>query len=118
MTNTLTWDIKPIQLPKVNANLIALISLIVLCTTTFMLVHPAFADDCEAERQALQAALGAQVACEIAVIAAIWTGAGLAIALPALAAAMLAVRACRTSLHNCLFPDDSASGGCDSGGCG
>ena len=46
MTNTLTWNFKPIQLPKLNTNLLSVISLIVLCTMAFVVVDT-FAGDCE-----------------------------------------------------------------------
>ena len=35
MTNVSTWDIKPIALPKINSNLLSVISLILLLTMFF-----------------------------------------------------------------------------------
>ncbi|MDE0019679.1 MAG: hypothetical protein OXU51_26095 [Candidatus Poribacteria bacterium] len=46
MINTLTLGFKPIQLPKLNTNLLSVISLIVLCAMVFVTVD-AFASDCE-----------------------------------------------------------------------
>ena len=57
MTNTLTSSFKPIQLPKLNTNLVGVISLIVFCTMAFLVIS-AIADDCENEwQQFLTAAL-------------------------------------------------------------
>lgn len=112
MTNTLTWENPILRVPQLNANLLALISMISLCAMTFLMVHPALAEHCGPEQEALQAALAAMAACEIAVVAAIWTGAGVAIALTALAAAMLAVRACESALQRCLNEHEDDSAGC------
>lgn len=60
MTNTLTWDIKPIALPKVNANLLSVVSLILLLTMAFMTV--AVIAICESERDAAYAARDAAYA--------------------------------------------------------
>lgn len=57
MTNTLTWDIKPIALPKINANLLSVISLILLLTMAFMTL--AVMAICEAEKEAAYAARAA-----------------------------------------------------------
>ena len=46
MTNILTWDIKPIHLPKINSNLLSVVSLILLCTMAFLTIA-VIADDCE-----------------------------------------------------------------------
>ncbi len=46
---TLTWDIKPIALPKINSNLLSVVSLILLLTMAFMTVF-VIADDCESLR--------------------------------------------------------------------
>ena len=45
MTNTLTWNIKPIQLPKVNTNLLSVVSLVLLLTMVF-LTGSVIADHC------------------------------------------------------------------------
>lgn len=36
MTNTLTWDIESIQVPKVNSNLLSVVSLILILTMVFL----------------------------------------------------------------------------------
>ena len=46
LINTLTSGFKPIQLPKLNTNLLSVISLIMLCAMVFVAVD-AFASDCE-----------------------------------------------------------------------
>ena len=46
MTNTLTWDIKPIAFPKINANLLSVVSLILLLTMVFLTVST-IADHCD-----------------------------------------------------------------------
>ncbi|MDD9973942.1 MAG: hypothetical protein OXU27_08050 [Candidatus Poribacteria bacterium] len=47
MTNTLTWNIRfPIQLPKLNTNLISVISLLVLCMMILVTINTA-AEACE-----------------------------------------------------------------------
>ena len=35
MTNILTWEFKPIQLPKINANLLSTISFFIICLIAF-----------------------------------------------------------------------------------
>ena len=55
MTNTLTWDIKSIQVPKVNSNLLSVVSLILLLTMAFLTV--AVIAICEEEEAAAEAAL-------------------------------------------------------------
>ena len=44
---SLTWDIKPIASPKVNTNLLFVVSLILLLTMAFMMGHPALASHCD-----------------------------------------------------------------------
>lgn len=46
MTNTLTWDIKPIESPKINSNLLSVVSLILLLAMTFLTVA-VIAEHCE-----------------------------------------------------------------------
>ncbi len=46
LTNTLMLSFKSIQLPKLNTNLLSMMSLIVLCAMVFVAVD-AFASDCE-----------------------------------------------------------------------
>ena len=55
MTNTLTWDIKPIAFPKINSNLLSVISLIVLLTMTFTAAS-VIASHCYPEILAVEAA--------------------------------------------------------------
>lgn len=57
MTNTLTWNIRfAFQHPKINTNLLSVISLIVLCAMMFLTIPPVLADDCAAEHLAVAAA--------------------------------------------------------------
>ena len=63
MTNTLTWDIKPIQEPKINANLLSVVALILICAMSFLVVSPAIAAWCTKEHLAVAAA---RVAVELA----------------------------------------------------
>ena len=59
MKNTLTWDMKPITFPKINSNLLSVISLIVLLTMTFHTMaviaayDPCAYDPCAIERKAV-----------------------------------------------------------------
>ena len=55
MTNTLTGDIKRIALPKINANLLSVISLILLLTMAFFIIA-VIAEICEEEDAAAEAA--------------------------------------------------------------
>ena len=61
MTNTLTWEFKPIQLPKLNANLLSALSLFVMLLMAFSIVHPALASHCGPEESALTTAKAAWV---------------------------------------------------------
>ena len=54
MTNTLTWDIKPIQVPKLNANLLSAISFLMLCLMLFTAGAAIVEAVCESEYSALQ----------------------------------------------------------------
>ena len=137
MANTLTWDIKPIQLPKVNANLLSVVSLILLLTMAFMMGHPALASHCDQivlELGLASALVGAAtVALELskaALAGAVWTlnpavMAGLAAAVAASAAALAiavaAVAYLTAKLYECENEHGGSantSGGCDSGSCG
>ena len=137
MTNTLTWDIKfPIALPKINTNLLSVISLILLLTMAF-LTTSAIADHCaDKERDVLKAELavylaGLAVAAWVAAIAAAASGgplgwpaiAGLALGLQAakvtMGLALLNLQDAKKALEECEKSHQSAdSGGCGSGGCG
>ena len=133
MTNALTWDIKPITFPKVNANLLSVISLIVLLTMAFMMVHPAIAAHCGELRSKL--ALWTIVAASTAYLAKM-AGQALHLAMATLnpvkialaIAAVLALGAAAVyaagkvveyakKLYECEKSHSSASGGCDSGDC-
>ena len=55
--NTLTWDISfPIALPKLNSNLLSVVSFILLLTMAFMTAS-VIASHCGPEQSALEAAL-------------------------------------------------------------
>ena len=55
MMNILTWDIKPIQVPKVNSNLLSAVSLILILTMAF-LTAAVIADHCDDEKRAVDEA--------------------------------------------------------------
>ncbi len=55
MTNILIWNFKPIQLPKLNTNLLSVISLIVLCMMVFVTINTA-AEACDEILEAYHAA--------------------------------------------------------------
>ena len=138
MTNTLTWNIKPIAFPKVNTNLLSVVSLILLLTMAFLTFSViADSDPCAIERRAVTDAendvwiaggylLAAHVALAAAMIAQQWLiVAGLA-AMKALAAAHAANQAekletARMALNRCIKnnkkPPTVNSGNCNSGGC-
>ncbi|MYA71454.1 hypothetical protein F4009_09480 [Candidatus Poribacteria bacterium] len=135
MTNTLTWDIKPIVLPKINANLLSVVSLIVLLTMAF-LTFAAIADDCSEKEQALNNAIVtyalaglALIVAEAGLAAAILSGNLIAIAIAG--AAVLVALAAESWAYNNLVRataewlecveshggGDQGSGGCNSGSC-
>lgn len=60
MTNILTWDTKPIQLPKINSNLLSVISIILLFMMAFLTVS-AIASHCEQIKKDLRLAVAAEV---------------------------------------------------------
>lgn len=136
MTNTLTWNIKPIAFPKVNTNLLSVISLILLLTMTF-LTGSTIAAHCGQimlELGIATAAVGfATVALETSKAALAgaawslnpWVVAGLvaavAVSAAALALAVAAVAYLTAKLYECEKEHGTsadASGGCDSGSCG
>lgn len=55
MTNILPWNFKPIQLPKLNTNLLSVISLIVLCMMVFVTINT-IAEACEELEGAMELA--------------------------------------------------------------
>ena len=121
MTNTLTWDIKPIQLPKINANLLSVISLIVLLTMAFMTAS-VIADHCSIEEQARDNAVAEFLLASLAYSAALLSANIPAILIAAgwvgttakdVSIAQQALDRCNKKNHS-----PSASGGCSSGGCG
>ena len=132
MTNTLTWDIKPIQLPKLNANLLSVISLIVLCMMFFVTINTIAeaCDDLKKKKKnagiALDLAVGAVLLAMAGVQAAqatgiqwvidaaianldFWVGVG--------EAALKYYNKCVKELNDCLNAPKADSGGCDSGSC-
>ncbi len=133
MSNILTWDIKPIQLPKVNSNLLAVISMIVICIMAFLMVQPILAqssyDPCEVERSsrntALLALALASTTLSVTLLTGQWWAIGLATA--ALGIAIRAVNDTQAALDRCekengydgdgFWDDEWIGGGCISGGC-
>ena len=138
MTNTLTWNIKPIQLPKVNTNLLSVVSLVLLLTMVF-LTGSVIADHCGKYQALVWVAEGVLISVtigwffaknalkvailtfnpvKIAAAAALLAGAKLAVI-----GAGAAVFTAQEALEDCEKQHQSASagsgsGGCDSGGCG
>lgn len=135
MTNTLTWNFKPIQVPKLNTNWLSVISFIVLCTMTFVAIN-AFADCCEElEEKVFWAKVGYQIALNAAKIAiaafefvrdfggkpeAVEAARALAVeAVDILEAATNYLIKCLKELEECWeTPHEMASGSCNSGSCG
>ena len=140
MMNTLTWDIKPIALPKINSNLLSVVSLILLLTMGFITAS-VIADNCDVERRALENAeadlawaTAEAVVAELAWVAALgfaaanawnpaaWLAVSLATSYKTFCIADVALKAERVSiardaLYRCMNPPTSASGGCSSGSC-
>ena len=132
MTNTLTWNIKPIALPKINSNLLSVISFILLLTMVF-LTADVIASHCEEIRRNLEAAIAVEIVAASAarflfevwksalatgnplVIAAATTA--LAAATAIAVAAAVAIIYYTAKLLECTEEHEAASGGCDSGGC-
>lgn len=132
MTNTLTWNIKPIQLPKLNTNLLSMISLIVLCMMFFVTINTIAeaCDDLEANVElagiALDLAAGAVTLAMLGVLAAEATGiqwvidaaiANLDFWVNVGIAAENYYNDCVEELNDCLNAPRADSGGCDSGSC-
>ena len=133
MTNTLTWDIKSIQVPKVNANLLSFISLILIFTMAF-LTASVIASHCEEIRSNLETAIAVEIlaAASARALFEVWKAAcssgnpwaiaaataALGVATVAAAAALAAIAYYTTKLLECEQEHETASGGCDSGGCG
>ena len=137
MTNTLTWDIKSIALPKINSNLLSVISLVLLLTMAFLTVS-VIADDCDYYRRALRNAeadlawaTAEAVFAELAWVAALgfaaanawnpasWLAVSLASAYKTFCIADVALKAERVALaaealYRCEKSSQGASGGCDS----
>ena len=133
MTNTLTWNIKPIQLPKLNTNWLSVISLLLLCLMAFVTattIAEACADLVVAVALATIASEAADLAVDLAVHALILaeqTGSEALIwlALEALDLAIeIAVAAeeylmeLEAELFDCLENKQGNSGSCNSGECG
>lgn len=133
MTNTLTWDIKPIAFPKINANLLSVVSLILILTMAF-LTASAIAEHCSEIRKKLETAIAVEAAAIAAVVIAkeVLKAAGasgihwaitaatiaLAVAIGAVAAAGVAIGYYAAALAECEQEHETASGGCNSGSCG
>lgn len=139
MSNTLTWDSKYIQLPKVNTNLISIVSLILLLTMVFLTIS-AIADNCDHLREAFRIAkselawaTAEAVAAELLWVAAMgvtawqplnpaaWVALAGATAYKTFAIADVALKAekvanAKDALDACENPS-YASEGCISGGC-
>lgn len=124
MTNTLTWDIKPIQLPKINANLLSVVALILICAMSFLIVSPAIAAWCIKEHLAVAAARVTVELAEAAVALAETLldladeGDEIVLAIIALAAAHWALNEADLAYDNALDDLDECqnppSGSCDS----
>ena len=132
MTNTLTWEINPIQLPKLNSNLLSTISFFVLCLMLFTSTAAIVAAVCESEADALNNAQMAHAATGVALIAvegalvvalASLNPIAIAVALAAVGAAAVAHAATAATLATAwedywdCMDRHTASGGCDSGSC-
>ena len=128
MRNTLTWDIKSIQVPKVNSNLLSVASLILLLTMAF-LTFSVIADHCgelkkklDAAGKELKDALWAHLAAEVALYISILLGTpgAVARAKKALDEAADRVEEARrryTSIlvaYQACLEEHNQSGGCDS----
>ena len=133
MTNTLTWDIRfPIQLPKLNTNVLSVISFFVLSLMLFTAAAAIVEAVCESEADALSLAeiayavtgvalIGAEGLLVIAIasmnpmaIAGALIGLGVAVAAHAATGALLQRAA--EDYWDCMNRH-TASGGCDSGSC-
>ena len=132
MTNTLTWDFKPIQLPKINSNLLSTISFFVLCLMLFTSAAAIVVAVCESEAAALNNAQMAHAATGVALIAmegalviaiASLNPLAIAAALAAVGAAAVAHAATAAALATAwedywdCMNSHTGSGGCDSGNC-
>ena len=133
MTNTLTWNIKPIQLPKLNTNLLSAISFIVLCAIIFVTAN-SLAVACDELMEQVAYAYLIQQAAYLAALAAAgaWALAELtgnqALIDAARETAIAAAEFYETmsnsciqllqDLVDCLQDEQAASGSCDSGSCG
>ena len=125
MTNPLTWNFKLIRLPRIKPNLLAVISMVILCAAVFVTMNTIASacdsSDLEAAREALQNAWDAVSSAAQALEDARETGnEDLIEQAEALAAAAV------KHWLKCLFDYGVAwleyqyclgSGGCDSGGC-
>lgn len=132
MTNTLTWDIKQIQVPKVNANLLSVISFLMLCLMLFTATAAIVEAVCESEMEALISAEKAYALtglalgfAEATLAAAIFSANLLAIGLALAGVGIAAAAHSSTGADLQVAAEDywdcmqrhTASGGCDSGSC-
>lgn len=139
MTNTLTWIIKPIRLPKLNSNLLSVISIVLLLTMVFLTVD-VIASHCEEILDNLSAALIVEAYAVAALAltyqllqsalssgnpyAVIFATAAVVIALAVVVAAGVAVGIFLRQLWECSKEhqsddgtENANAGSCDSGGC-
>ncbi len=138
MTNTLIWDIKLIHLPKINSNLLSIVSLILLFTMMFLTVG-AIASHCEQIKKDLGAAVAAETVAILVLIgarqalkAALVSGnpiliglavAGVSLAYGAVGGLGILIANLTLKLNECEKEhgtdnaDGHAAGGCVSGGC-
>ena len=135
MTNILTWDIKPIQLPKLNTNLLSVISFLMLLLMLFTTAATVVEAACEQEWADLQwaklkhgAAYFALISANALLVAALLTlnpfkiaGAILAVDLAAMALASTGATLLekQEAYDKCLSKNHPGlgSGECDSGNC-
>ncbi len=135
MTNTLTWNIKPIQVPKLTTNWLSVISLLLLCSMAFV-TATTIAEACEElERKAASAKALYDIALDAAKLAVaayeFLVDSNLtevAAAAKVIAEAAIAVAEaqgnywiqCLGEVRECYedkIPGQMASGSCDSGSC-
>ncbi len=132
MTNTLTWNFKPIALPKINSNLLSTISFFLICCFVFMAAAAIVEAICDEESDDLIAAekayaitglaLGlAEAGLAVAALAMNPIGVGIALASIGVAAVAHAsngadLQIAAEAYWDCIHRH-TASGGCGSGTC-
>ncbi len=139
MTNTLIWNTKSLQLPNINSNLLAVISLILIFTVLCTIIYPAMeanasGSDCTEilQRVALWTSLTAVSAVGIKLLIEAWKSAMLSgniwaiigVTAALAVAGLIAVGFGMLTIHDsqkyldCLENQENpnSAGGCDSGG--